>query len=401
MLACAGCTSERTLEDAAPTPLRRTAGGNIGAGCPAAYDSTIDYFPEKAALRYTEQATLTYHGHYKVLTVTPRQDTTLQVRYALVQCGTPAPEGWDPRRIIEVPVRRFALTHSDYYGVADTLDLYDRLAAVGNESEIYTPRLRQAIAEGRVATVGSQQHLDLERLFLVRPEVILSYWSVSPEWNAPAKVDEAGLKSVALVAHWERHPLGPLDWVPVFAAFFNREGDAMRLVTDVRARYDSIRALAASRPMRPYISFFPTRDRWALQRRDHRNHLIKGDARLAYAFEPLIDSATFPVTSLEAALAAGRDAPFWLEASNQWESMDDVLAADPRLQGLAAARSGEVWKWDKGNTGPGRTLYAEYWILRPDLDLADHVAIAHPGLLRGYETTFARRLAPRAARRGE
>ncbi len=376
-----------------------TAGGNLASGCPARFEAERDYFPEKADLRFTEQATLTYHRHYKVLTVTPRQDTTLRIQYALVQCGTPAPPGWDPRRVIEVPVRRFALTHSDYYGVVDTLGLYDRVVAVANEAEIYTPRLRAEIASGRIATVGSQQHLDLERLFLLRPELVLSYWSVSPEWNAPAKVDEAGLKSAALVAHWERDPLGPLDWVQVFAAFFNREGDALSIVHGVRARYDSVKARAASQPERPYISFFPSRDRWALQRLDHRNHVIKGDARLRYAFESLVDGTTFPVTSLEAALTAGRDAPLWLEASNQWNSLDDVLASDARFARFSAVQNGEVWTWDKGNTGPGRTPYAEYWLLRPDLDLADHVAIAFPTLQPGYQTTFARKLAPRGERR--
>lgn len=397
VLLLAGCApfgDPRSSEDGGvPRRLARTAGGNISRGCVAAYDSTVDYFPEKAVVPNATQFTLEYHRHYKVLTITPRNDSSLRYRFALVQCGTPAPTGFESSRIVRVPVERAAVTHSDYYSVIDTLNLYDRIVAVGPAKEVSVPRLRVAIESGRVAEVGSQAHLDLETLLSRRPDVILSYWSVSPEFNAPAKVAEVGLRGIPLVAHWERHPLGALDWAVAFAAFFNREGDASQITAAAAARYDTLRQKVASDTQQiRYISFGPSRDRWMLHRVDHSAHRRFADAGLLYAFEALVDSATFPSTTLESAIAAGKDAPFLLDARGAWSTLADVRKADSRLADFASIRSGQVWAFDRGTAPPDRVPWGDGWLMHPDVMLADIIAITRPSLLPGHSFTYVRRV---------
>jgi iron complex transport system substrate-binding protein len=389
--ACGGAATSR---DTAREPLRRSAGGNIVAGCVTGYDSTVDYFPEKSAPVASRQFQITYHRHYKVLTVIPREDPTLRVQYALVQCGTPTPPGLDPRRVVQVPTRRLAVTHSDYYGVLDTLQLFDRVVAVGPAREVSTPRLRAALDSGRIVDVGSQQHLDLERLLQLRPDIVLSYWSVSPEWNAPAKVDEVGLKSGALVGHWEPTPLGALDWVKVVALYANREGDANAIVAGGRARYDTLRTLAqrsAGGP-RTYITQAPARDIWPLQRADHGSYNRMKDAGLSYAHDALITGADFPSTSLEAALRSGRDAAFWFDVPETWQRTADIGATDARLASFRAARTDQVFAWDRGREAPDRVPYAERWLAHPEEVLADVIAATQPGLLPGHRFHYLRRI---------
>jgi iron complex transport system substrate-binding protein len=363
--------------------IRYAPGGNIVAGCVAQYDSTVDYFPEKSYPVAAKQFAVQYHRHYKVLTVVPREDTTLRIQYALVQCGTPIPAGFDSRRVVEVPARRLAVTHSDYHGVLDTLDLYDRVIAVGQDRVVSLPRLRAAIDSGRIAVVGSQHHLDLERLIQLKPDIVLSYWSVSPEWNAPAKVGEVGLKSGALVGHWERTPVAALDWMKVVAMYVNREGDANAIVEGVTAKYQALVALAAAPSSGPqyYITGPPERDIWPLQRADHSAHQRMRDAGLTYAFESLIDGTDFPSTSLEGALRSGRDAAFWFDAPVGWRDVPDILAADARLGGFAAVRERQVFSWQRGREDPDRVPFGERWLAHPDETLADVIAVTRPALL--------------------
>jgi iron complex transport system substrate-binding protein len=396
---CGGAGSDRPAPtDDARIGVVRAPGGNIVRGCVTAYDSTVDYFPEKSVPAVAEQFTIAYHRHYKVITVTPRRDTTLRLSYTLVQCGTPTPPRLDPRRVFQIPIDRLAVTHPDYYGVVDTLGLLDRLVALGPVQRLWHARLREALRTGRVREVGSQQHLDMEALIALRPDVILSYWSAVPEFNAPAKLDEVGIRGAALLGHWERHPIGGLEWVEVVAAFANAEGRANDLVRGIRARYDSLRQAVATVPPRLVMHGVPQRDRWGLIRLDYAFHRLLQDARLRYAFADLVDGAAFPQTTFEAVLPAARRATLWVGANGAWESVADITASDARLGALPAVQAGEVYTLDARRDSEGRFPYPEQWLFRPDLYLADLIAAGHPDRMPGHAFAFMRRVGGESTR---
>ncbi|MDW8327013.1 MAG: hypothetical protein RMK99_10635, partial [Anaerolineales bacterium] len=78
----------------APTPIPAPT-ANLTEGCLTEYVAELDYFPEKATVKYSTGFTIEYFGHYKVLTVnTPYPGATESFQYALVQCGAPKPEGF-------------------------------------------------------------------------------------------------------------------------------------------------------------------------------------------------------------------------------------------------------------------------------------------------------------------
>jgi iron complex transport system substrate-binding protein len=370
----------------------RAPGGNIVSGCVAAYDSTVDYFPEKSVPTVAEQFTITYRRHYKVITVIPRRDTSLRLSYTLVQCGTPTPPEADPRRVFQVPIKRLAVTHPDYYGIVDTLNLLDRLVALGPVQRLWHGRLRDAVRRGRVREVGPQQHLDMEALIALRPDVIMSYWSAVPEFNAPAKLDEVGIRSAALLGHWERHPIGSLEWVEVVAAFANSEGSANRLVRGIRARYDSLRQSVVTISPRWVMHGVPQRDRWGLIRLDYAFHRLLQDARLNYTFAGLVDSAAFPQATFEAVLPAAQRTTLWVGANGAWGTIADVVASDARLASLPAVQAGNVYTLDARRDSEGRFPFPEQWLFRPDLYLADLIEAGHPGQIPGHAFAFMRRL---------
>ena len=71
-------------------------------------------FPDKAELQYAESFSIEYFDNYKVVTVhTPWPGAQEAVQYLLVQCGTPAPEGYDGVQRITVPIRRLAASIDD------------------------------------------------------------------------------------------------------------------------------------------------------------------------------------------------------------------------------------------------------------------------------------------------
>ena len=62
-------------------------------GCidPSSFDPSIDYFPEKAIVEFSQNWNVTYHSYYKVITVTDTPSwegaVSSTYTYVLYQCG--------------------------------------------------------------------------------------------------------------------------------------------------------------------------------------------------------------------------------------------------------------------------------------------------------------------------
>ena len=61
--------------------------------CADSYDAETDYFPDKTEAQYAKEWQVEYFDNYKVLTVDTDTSPDVQnnIKYVLVQCGTPAP----------------------------------------------------------------------------------------------------------------------------------------------------------------------------------------------------------------------------------------------------------------------------------------------------------------------
>jgi iron complex transport system substrate-binding protein len=199
---------------------------NIREGRVREFVRGLDYFPEKTSFHYSKQVRIDYHGNYKVLTISPAPNENEAFRYVLVQRGTPAPHlhGSDP--IIEVPVENFILAQDELLGAAEILGLAGRLVGISQTSGIRAPGVRAQIDRGRIERIGSGSHVDVERVIQLQPDVVLTYWSVSPKYDAHPVLDQAGIRTVVMASHWETNVLATAEWMKVMAVLFNRERDA-------------------------------------------------------------------------------------------------------------------------------------------------------------------------------
>ena len=85
--------------------------------CVDEYVENVDYFPEKVSVELATGFQVEYFENYKLVTVSqPWRDAPPDATesYLLVQCGTPAPAGYEGATQIEVPVRSFAALSTTY-----------------------------------------------------------------------------------------------------------------------------------------------------------------------------------------------------------------------------------------------------------------------------------------------
>jgi iron complex transport system substrate-binding protein len=360
-------------------PLR----ANIREGGVREYRAGLDYFPEKTAFRFTRQIHIEYHGHYKILTVTPAPNPAERFRYVLVQRGTPAPS-IRGARIIEVPIRHFILTDAELLGAAEVTGLADRLMAVSKVNGIRAPGIRAGIDAGRIVAVGSGKHVDVERVIQLQPDIAMTYWSTNPTYDAHPVLDQAGIATVVLASHWETTLLPTAEWMKVMAVLFNREGDVNQMFDGIVDRYHRLAARVRAQPAKPLVLMrLPFRHIWTIL--PNPEEIADAGGRYFWPGE-----TRYQGVDIEAVAQRAAAADAWIVAfPTPMRSVEDLLAREPRLALFDAVRHGNVWNHDLQEVDPKRP-YADYR-MRPDLVLADLVKILHPNLVPDHAFVFYRR----------
>ncbi|NPV56084.1 MAG: ABC transporter substrate-binding protein [Anaerolineae bacterium] len=380
------------VTEQAPVAVITAPQVNLTDGCVAEgeFDPSLDYFPEKAVLTHTDGFSIKYYNNYKVITVnSPSPGASESMQYALVQCGTPAPQGFIAEQIIDVPVMTIATMSTTYLPFLDELGLLDRLVGLDDATSVSNPTVLQMAAEGKLAMLGYGAGINVEQALDLDPDLIMTYSSGSPEYDAHPVLIEAGLK-VAVNAEWlDTSPLGRAEWGKFIAVFFNKEAEAEALFDQTVRQYDELTALTAGITDKPTV-FANTgyQGTWSMPGGNSFAAAFMKDAGANYLWADDPATGSLPL-SFETVFEQARDADFWLNIGF-FATQNDLLAADARYADFAAFQSGSIWNNDAKTTATGGNDYYESAVAHPDVVLADLIKIFHPDLLPEHELVYYR-----------
>jgi iron complex transport system substrate-binding protein len=375
----------------APTAIPAPT-ANLTEGCVVEYVAGLDYFPEKATVEYSAGFTIEYFGHYKVLTVnTPYPGATESFQYALVQCGTPKPQGFTEEQIIEVPVKSIVSMSTTYLPFLEQIGVLDRLVGLDDATYVSNPTVLKMAADGKLKTIGSGAAVNVEQALDLRPDLIMVYSSGSPEYDAHPKLIEAGLK-VALNAEWlDTSPLGRAEWGKFIAAFFNKEAQAEKVFDETAQKYEALKALAAKAASKPVVFVgTPYEGTWYMPGGKSFAAALLIDAGATYPWADTTDTGSLYL-SFEEVFDKAKDADFWLNVGFV-PDLKSLTNQDARFADFAAYQEGNVWNNDARTTPNGGNDYYESAVARPDVVLADLIAILHPELMKDHTLTYFRQL---------
>ncbi|RIK42947.1 MAG: ABC transporter substrate-binding protein [Chloroflexi bacterium] len=389
------CQSGALAPAPAPAPGNTAAiapTSNLSDSCVTAYDATIDYFPDKLMLTHTDGFTVEYHNHYKVVTIeTPWQGAGEPLRYVLVQCGTPAPEGFSAQEIIEVPVMRFIGMSTTYLPVLEQLDVLDRLVGLDDITYVNNEAVNVMDQEGKLGYIGYGANVNIEQALELDPDLILTYSVGGGDYDAHPKLIEAGLPVVVEASWLDSSPLGRAEWLKFIALFFNQEAQAETIFGETATRYEELSALTAQVSDRPTV-FTDTvyQGVWYMPGGESyfARYLADAGADFLWADEP--GSGSVPL-SFEVVFDRARDADFWLNLGFI-NSLGDLLAADARYADFAAFQAGNVWNNNVRVNANGGNDYYESGSANPDVVLADLIKIFHQELLPEHELVYYQQL---------
>ena len=246
LLVVTGCRKPRSTAESF------SSDGAKNSACVTDYDADIDYFPHKVQPEYATGFSVDYYNHYKLVTVLqPWQAAEKTFEYLLVQCGTPTPEGFEDTPVIQIPISTIVTLSTTYLPHLEKLDQLDTLLGMDNFSFVYTPDVRKKIEQGELIEFSSGNTLDIERLLLSEPDLIMAYGTGNPDIDSYSRLTQAGLPVTLVGDYVENSPLGRAEWLLFTALFFNQEAKAQTAFTEISTDYESLAALTAQRTDRP------------------------------------------------------------------------------------------------------------------------------------------------------
>lgn len=333
----------------APTGADRT-------GCATDFHPGTDYFPDKSTVSDAANFTLSYHDSYQVLAVTQPSPQS----YVLVRCGTPTPpltgELADAQPIT-VPVTSLHSTSVTQRGMIAQLNRGGLV--VGNPNAV----------------------IDAESIIVENPGVLLSSGYDDPAFP---RLRDAGIPVVTDAEWLEPTPLGRAEWIKVIAALTGTEKRAAQVFGAVRAAYRDLAARTEPAAAVQVLAGELYQGSWSMPGGASYAGRLIGDAGGSYPWAADPHSGSLQL-NFESVYARSGQAPVWLSTAG-WRTLEQVLAADSRYDELAAVRHGQVF-----TAGPD---YWERGAGRPDLLLADLIAILHPDLRPGHRLAFYHRITP-------
>jgi iron complex transport system substrate-binding protein len=386
---------------ACSSPQTKSSKSNSLTKCATVYDSQVDYFPNKVKVTEATGFTVKYHRNYKVVSVkNPWRNADTTFQYVLVQCNTPIPSGFDKSQIIQIPINSVVVMSTTHLPLLDKLGLVDspkerlsqRLIGVSDFNQVNTPSVVAKIKAGKLQEVGRSNNTNVEKIIEIRPELVTTYGVGNPKSDSHPKLIEAGLPVAIIAEYMESSPLGRAEWLKFMALFFNREAEAERVFSDMAAKYRSIAKIASQAKTKPTVfSGFDSRGTWYIPGGDSYASKFISDAGGNYIWKD--DRSTGSLNlSFEQVFDRAQSAEVWINSSQAWRSIDDVINTDRRYANFRAVNNAKLFNPTARMNATGGNDFWEGGTANPDLLLADLVKALHPELLPNHQFVYYQHL---------
>lgn len=282
--------------------------------------------------------------------------------------------------LVRVPATRIATNFAPLEAMLRELGVADRLVAVGGVKS-YDDSIREKARSGLIRQIGYGWHSppELDALLGSRPDLFLMSMGDLSHAQHYRRIKDMGVPVVPVFLDAEPHYMGDVDYVRLIGLLTGREREADAFVAKVGANVERLKAAAASQTTRSVISaWYAGGDRWMATIRNADNALLRdanGKNLLAEGDDNRLDS--FSRIGTETLLQRGRDADCWIVR----DSHSKAFTERSTLKQFRAWRDGCLYASDGMHKleADAFDIY-ETGTIRPDLLLADLVAMLHPPL---------------------
>ncbi|MFT4901049.1 MAG: iron complex transport system substrate-binding protein [Lentimonas sp.] len=367
-----------------PTLFALTA---IAAGAQATATAPLLHQPQ-----YAQNFTITQYPTHKLLSISGVLSHSKQpLHYVLVPKGSALPEIPAGAILVRTPVERVVILETVYIGYLQAIDKLSAIVGAGTVDFISNPEVRERIRSKAIQSVQVGQELDIERLLLLQPDLILTSISGDPNFDIPSKILRSDLPVVLTAGYMEAHPLARAEWIKFIAAFFDADAVADSTFQETADRYQALRRTTIDRVSRPTVFCGATYSgAWYVPGGESYMARAINDAGGEYLWADHPQQGAIPLDTERVFLKAAH-ADIWLDPSH-YRSLDELFAANSRFRKFRAAQQGSVYNNTKQVGLKGGNAIWERGIVHPDQVLEDLIQIFHPENNSPRDFNFYQRL---------
>ncbi|MBI1193128.1 MAG: ABC transporter substrate-binding protein [Bacteroidetes bacterium] len=367
--------------------------GNAGEGS-AACDAFLKTEVPLAMQQATRLQAWQGHGYVRLLILATDSAATEAsgFRYLLVDSTANLGADCFPDHVrVSVPLTRAVCVSTTHAAIFARLDRREVLVGMSWLENLYDPELRRSAAAGHLREVSREGDLNLEVILDLEPGLVLTYLTADPEYGDFDKMRKLGVPVLPVAEFMEPHPLGQAEWIRLGGWLLGKQRTADSLFGAVRQDYLQARERAMAVAQKPTVfTGMDYQGSWTVPRGGSFAAVYLKDAGARYVFEDVPGAGNYAV-DFEAVLERAGSADFWLHPGAA-RSRRAMAEFDPRLRHFEAWKQGRVYNNDARLSPGGGNDYWESAILRPDLVLADLIAVFHPELSASHPLVYYRLL---------
>lgn len=342
---------------------------------------------EEVEVKYASGLNIVDFGDHMIITVEnpwPNADRTY--RYLLAREGADVPQDVKFDERVQVPVEKMVVTSTTHIPSLEILETEGSLVGFPGLDYISSQKTRKLIAEGKVRELGKNEALNTENLLDLQPDVVIGF-SIDGSNKSFNTLQKSGIP-VVFNADWtESSPLGKVEWIKFFGAFFGKMEQANAFFEEVEQNYLSAKELAKKAKETPtVVAGSMYKDQWYLPAGNSWQAQFIKDANANYLFGNTEGTGSLSL-SFETVLAEAAQADFWVGPA-QFTAYEELESASPHYTRFKAFEEQNIYTFSSEKGETGGVVFYELAPMRPDLVLKDLIAIFHPQLLPNYTTTF-------------
>ena len=301
------------------------------------------------ALEYATQFSVDYYeGGYKLICLSDGSS------FLTVPEGAEIPEGLDSDiTVLHQPIKNIYLVATSAMCLFDALNSLSDIGLSGTKAEDwYNVNACAAMDQGNILYAGKYSEPDYELILSSGCSLAVESTMISHAPEVKEKLEDLGIPVLIDQSSLEKHPLGRTEWLKLYAALLNKEGEAESLFDD-QVKYLN-EAASKENTGKTVAFFYISTSGYAIVRKsgDYVTKMIEL-AGGNYIFSDIGDpeTATSTVTlEMEKFYATARDADFIIYNSTiggELRSLDELTAKNELLKDFKAVQKGNVWCTNK------------------------------------------------------
>ena len=349
-------------------------------------------YKEVMKVGYSKNFSIEYFNNYKIINVySPDEKRNLVFQYLLLPKGNEIPKGYTNAMVVRTPVKSVVSLTSLYIGFLDKLNLTDKIIAVDKFQYVNSAKAKGLIKAGKITEVGESYSMNVEKIFELKPELILTFGNGNPMIDGNPKLIKNGLRVASTTIHLENSPLARAEWIKFIAAFFDYEKEANIVFNGLTERYNKLVLLTKNLKKRPTVfteALFG--GMWYEPGGDSYMAKLLNDAGANYLWRDDKSTGSLKLT-YEQVYEKAHNADFWVNV-HFWNTIGDALKNDPRNSKFKAYRTNNIFNYNILVNEHGFYEYWENGVINCDVVLSDLIKIFHPELLPDYKMIYYKRL---------